>query len=124
MSEYLKPTVIQSADLSEGVYAASGSTAGASGTVSKKGEEFWNDNNGQMKYDVTLTGITEHTHIKVTFHASEGFSNAWGGGAAVSKSGNDFIFDIWDASSNFEAVFQASTKSASVAQTVDVVKVK
>ena len=133
MSKYLKPDVIYSEDLSEGIYANSGSsktsqstqpTSAMSGTAVKKAENFWNANDGQITYGVNLTGIDGKNHIRVVFHASSDCTGAWGGNAAVSKSGNDFIFDIWNPTSSFDATFSAVSKSASVDSTLEVSALK
>ncbi len=76
MSVYLKPTVIQSADLSEGIYAASGaanaggntttsasSGSGASYTYSLKQTNSWD---GNKQYNITFKNNTDETINSIT----------------------------------------------------------
>lgn len=112
MSTYQKPVATQIDTAAEGIYMASGATAGGSGSgisvkVSKGDEQSWGDN-GQTNFKVSLKGELGK-RIKLTLTFNKEITNAWGGGGSCEISSPKAVFDIYSPSDNFEISVQGKT---------------
>lgn len=113
MSTYQKPVATQIDTAAEGIYMASGATAGdnsSSGisvTVSKKDEQSWGDS-GQTTFKVALKGKIGN-RIKLTITFDKEITNAWGGNGSCKISSPKAVFDIHNPSNSFEITAQGKT---------------
>lgn len=108
MSTYQKPVSVQIDTIAEGIYMASGATAGdISVSVSKTNEESWGES-GQTTFKVTLKGKLGN-RIKLTITFNKEITNAWGGGGSCEISSPKAVFDIYNPSDSFEITAQGKT---------------
>lgn len=114
---YEKPMVVESEDLAEGIFAASGDHQAAapapadekSCSFTKKNVVSWGGTEGQVVYDVSLPATSDaHTTFEVTF--SEPVVNAWGFGSwALSADKKSAAIDLWNISGVQECTLQGPT---------------
>ena len=111
---YEKPILIESTDLAEGVFAASGATnepAANSCTFSKKSTNSWGTT-GQITYDVTIPANTD-TNLKFLVTFSEAIDNAWGLGGSWTMSADKKSAEItvYSISGQSECTIQGPTSA-------------
>ena len=90
---YRKPVIIQTEDLAEGVYTASGT---GSAVWYKKSTEYnkWN-NIAQVTFTITIPADYSGQHIKVSVVFDQAPTNAWGSVSNLVRSGETINYDIY-----------------------------
>lgn len=92
---YRKPVIIQTEDLAEGVYTASGT---GSAVWNKKSTDYdsWNKI-AQVTFTITIPADYSGQHIKVSVVFDQAPTNAWGQVSGLARSGETINYDIYNA---------------------------
>lgn len=94
MVMYKKPWIIETDDLAEGIYAASGAE---SITWTAGSKSVYSSDNGQFAFNISLPAAYVNKHIKLTVIFDRQITNAWGMNANPSINGTTAILNIWSA---------------------------
>lgn len=121
MREYERPVAVVNDELAEGVYMASGDTAGAgdgastsggnkSGIKVKKGTvNDWGQNNCQVTFRITLPDGASGSK-KVILTCNQQVANAWGGhNGEIERSGQKVILKSGSMPSEFDVTIVGNT---------------
>ncbi len=105
---YKKPVVIETEDLAEGVYTASGS---GNATATKEKIEYnpWSKQ-ATVTFTVTIPSESIGQHIKVTVVFDQAPVNAWGSVSDLIRNGETINYEVYSASASHDitAVVNAS----------------
>ena len=88
MSNYQKPEVLSSADLSEGIYASSGTKADL--TVTRGTDAT----SGQYRFTATVADTYVGKHVKITLTFDKALTGGWSSAAGTSN-GTAFEIEHW-----------------------------
>ncbi len=88
---YRKPVIIQTEDLAEGVYTASGT---GSVVWNKKSINSWTGA-AQVTFTITIPADYSNQHIKVSVVFDQAPTNAWGSVSNLVRSGETINYDIY-----------------------------
>lgn len=110
----IKPIVLASDDLAEGIYAASGQSqvSGNSVTATLASTNFWGEE-GQSTFNISLPAGTSG-HVIVTLKFSSDIISGWGGNGNTSINGNVATLDMWNPAENFQFTAQSRDEGLSV----------
>lgn len=75
---YRKPVIIQTEDLAEGVYAASGSSESQNVSWVRGTHTIWNATSGQVDFTLSIPSQYVGNHVKLTIVFDQTLSGAWG----------------------------------------------
>ncbi|MDD6789508.1 MAG: hypothetical protein PUE04_05340 [Lachnospira sp.] len=90
---YRKPVIIQTEDLAEGVYTASGT---GSVVWNKKSINSWTGT-AQVTFTITIPADYSGQHIKVSVVFDQAPTDAWGSVSDLARSGETVNYDIYNA---------------------------
>ena len=103
MKMYEKPIISVDAGMTEGVYAASGSTGGVNVNFLRYDGDW--GNGGTAVYSIDLSGLNpSQLTVVLTFNIN--ISGAWGGGASSAASGKSVTLTWYSAPSSAEISVQ------------------
>lgn len=118
--QFVKPVIVASDDLAEGIYAASGVAQASGKTVTATvASTNWWGSEGQTTFNVTIpAGVGDHVIITLNFSGE--VSNFWGGNGNCSVNGTVGKIDAWNPAETFQITAQSkeqnlTIKSASIA---------
>lgn len=108
MKTYKKPIISVDSGLAEGVYAASGAASNSVtfGELTKIAD--WGNDNGQLKFTVDLSKVDNPSQLTLKVKFNHPITNAWGGGATVTASGNEMSCTWYSAPKSTEFYIQVN----------------
>ncbi len=111
MREYMKPEVFSSADLSEGVYANSGTkpatNGSANGLTVTRGTDV---TPGQYHFTVTVSNEYVGKRAKITLNFDRNLTGGWGSFVDGIPSGQVFEFKLWGAPQSLDVTVTADSE--------------
>ena len=110
MREYIKPEVFSSADLSEGIYANSGTkpatNSSDNGLTVTRGTDV---TSGQFRFTVAVSNQYVGKHVKITLNFDRNLTGGWVG-AHGSPSGQVFEFEHWQMPQSLDVTVTADSE--------------